>query len=176
MTDDAFLHWLAGFIDGEGCFAIKPANNGRGHFSCWQSIKLRADDEDILREICERTGLGSVSRPRIDHGRAEINGSPSLRWVVATKQDCARLVCILDGHPLRAKKARDFAIWRQAVSVWCRVERANPRSPALKLSQNARLWVEMARLREELRLLRVYSDAADVFPKVVSSDLDAALF
>lgn len=44
--------------------------------------------------------------------------APQARWEISSKAQCARLVAVFDRYPLRAKKAADFTIWRQAVSVW----------------------------------------------------------
>lgn len=38
---------------------------------------------------------------------------------VASKAGAVGLVELLDHFPLRAKKSRDFAIWREAVEAWC---------------------------------------------------------
>lgn len=169
---DAFGHWLAGFIDGEGCFGIDPCNNGRGHYSCRFTLKLRADDADILREIHRRLGIGRLSRPRIDNGATStIKACPVMRWTVNNKADCVALVALLDRCPLRAKKAGDYALWREAVIAWQSVERATGRSPASKLAANRRTWAAMARLREQLLLGRVYrADEFEAAPVVEDDD------
>jgi hypothetical protein len=114
MTDDAFGHWFAGFTDGEGCFRVKPTN--KGTFQCRFSIGLRADDAPILHEIREWLGFGIL----VHSGRDSIK-QEQWRLEVNRKVDTVKLVEIFDAYPLRAKKARDFAIWRQAVAVWADV-------------------------------------------------------
>src|SRR5271166_5696143 len=106
--DDGFGHWLAGFIDGEGCFFAGTNNNGSPSLS--MTIALRIDDAAILHECQERTGLGKVYErrfPSLKH--------PQAKWVVFSKADCQQLTALLRRYPLRAKKARDFAIWAEIV-------------------------------------------------------------
>lgn len=110
--NDAFCHWLAGFIDGEGCFLIAEEKR-QGTYRCSLQVRLRGDDADVLRSIQERTGLGKVTAAKV---KADIH--PSAMWAVMRKQELLALIEILDAHPLRAKKARDYIIWREAVVEW----------------------------------------------------------
>jgi hypothetical protein len=105
--DTEFGHWLAGFIAGEGCFAI-----ARNH-GCWVisfTLTQRDDDAAIIYEIQDRLGFGTIHRSR---GRG--NSKPQITWQVARVADQCRLVQILDRFPMRARKTEDYHIWRQAV-------------------------------------------------------------
>lgn len=113
MQDDAFLHWLAGFIDGEGCFSINGSATGRRAYSCSFDLGLREDDSAILDEMVRRLGIGKVYYRVTGRSQCRI-----ATWTLRNKRDCLMLVEILDEHPLRAKKARDYAIWREAVLEW----------------------------------------------------------
>jgi hypothetical protein len=139
--DDAFGHWFAGFADGEGCFRIKTTNQGT--YQCRFSIGLRADDAPILREIHGRLGIGIL----IHSGRTNIH-QEQWRLEVNSKAHVRRLVDIFDRYPLRAKKAADFAIWREAVFLWCKVENGKRHD-----------WHELAALSTALREGRVYRAA-----------------
>lgn len=123
-VDPEFGHWLAGFVDGEGCFQILKRTGGahRG-YRCRFVMALRADDGAILEEIRARTGLGTIYR-RV--AKARPADAPQWRFEVNTKESCLALVRLLDRHPLRAKKARDYALWREAVLEWQMVA---PRGP-----------------------------------------------
>jgi hypothetical protein len=112
---DADGHALAGFLDAEGCFQIRPNNRGRT-WSCHMSVAVRDDDADLLADLCRVTGLGRISAKR-----AQATSRPQVRWSVASKRECAELVRILREHPLRARKRRDFEIWARAVDRWAAV-------------------------------------------------------
>lgn len=108
-----FGHWLAGFIDGEGCFSIQLGGKGRGGPAPRFTLGLRDDDRSILEEIVRRTSIGKLY---IETKR------PVVRWWVGRRSDLAALVRLLDAFPLRAKKLRDYAIWREAVVVYCEMQ------------------------------------------------------
>src|SRR4051812_8024445 len=105
--DTGFGHWLAGFIDGEGCFLIVRT---RTYHQCRFSLKVRDDDIAVIEEIQQRTQIG-----RVKANRSRNTSNPQVEWIIDTKPDCLELVNILDKFPLRAKKARDYQIWREAV-------------------------------------------------------------
>lgn len=139
--DDAFGHWLAGFIDGEGCFWIQWHSRGNCP-RCGFSITLRSDDEAILREARERTGLGNLTISMAGRGRQ----CEAVRWAISTKAGCLALVDLLDRFPLRAKKQVDYRIWRRAVLRWA--QRSG------YAGQHGVDWSEMRRLSDELKLAR----------------------
>jgi hypothetical protein len=140
--DDAFGHWLAGFIDGEGCFMVYGPEGGHRR-CCKFTLKLRGDDVAVLVEIVEKTGIG-----RVRHQPNKQRTLPQYGWLVDTKADCVALVVLLDRYPLRAKKARDYAIWREGVAEWNRMHG--------NLRQD---WSRMDRLHRALRAVRHYDNA-----------------
>lgn len=143
--DDAFGHWLAGFIDGEGCFGITRLR--RDHGICWSlrfTLKLRSDDRPILEECRDRAGgIGTIrsTKPRGHNLQA--------MWVIESRADCQALADILDRYPLRAKKARDYVIWREALMEWSNGETGHRWS-------GQRDWSKIAALRERLDEVRAF--------------------
>lgn len=152
--DAAFGHWLAGFIDGEGCFLIgrQGGRSGSGYRPSFQ-LKIRADDRRILDEIVERTGIGYVRHAAAGGQGLSGRGNPQLQWRVVGQAERFQLVQLLDRYPLRAKKARDYAIWRVAVLELQR----NPHRPG---PGKARDWAPFALWMRELRAVRAYVEVA----------------
>jgi hypothetical protein len=148
--DDAFGHWLAGFIDGEGSFNID--RNGP-RFCCMFRLVVRADDEAVIREIADRAGFGQVYYRRRQKAASE-NEHGAIGWQVRTKADCHALVELLDRFPLRAKKARDYDVWRAAVAEWATI-----RYPRARMAQD---WSRMAALKAALEGGRRYDGEAEV--------------
>lgn len=146
MIDDDFGNWLAGFIDGEGSFLIMPMDNG---WCCRMFLLVRRDDEPILQEIIDRTGIGYLYRhPSKKPGFP--GSKPQTTWQVTSRGDVFALVDLLDRYPLRAKKARDYALWREAVLTWKQV------LPRHRHGQNGPLWERIAALKKELADVRAY--------------------
>lgn len=142
--DEQFLDWFAGFVDGEGCFSIRQFPQATGWYTRLQ-IDLRDDDLDILLEIQDRLGLGAISRRHYK----EAGAHDSAVWCVATRADCFRLVSIFDAHPLRAKKRRDYLVWRLAV-----IENQKP--------FRMRDLAKMKFLADKIRLIRAYEPQEEI--------------
>lgn len=111
--------FLSGFLTAEGHFGINLSNP-----NCYRprlSVNLRADDADLLRELCTRTTCGRVYRHQ-PKGRKP----PVTAWVVFSRADLMRIVQILDGLPPRGRKRREYDVWRQAVLEYAK---PGPRRP-----------------------------------------------
>lgn len=148
LASDGFGHWLAGLIDGEGSFTISPNRPG---FVCRLSISLRADDSQILYLIAERTGIGKMNAKSCSV-RDGARRRPQTLWRVQTKADCGTVVSILDVFPLRAKKARDYAIWREAVMVMAQMQPVH----AVYWQRRALDWARVSELKQQLAEAREY--------------------
>ena len=138
------MHWLAGFIDGEGCFRVHKEKGG-GYYACHFALKLRDDERAILERIVTETSIGHI-KPDIT-GRG--NSRPCLVWVVQSKAECVKLVALLDEFPLRAKKSRDYAIWREAVCYWQTMKRGNR-------WHGPRDWSRMIAFKSAIEAARAY--------------------
>lgn len=101
--------YIAGFVDGEGCFSI-------GTHACSFVIKLRDDDRVLLEWIqSEMGGVGTIRKIAGAGG----NQNPQAAFIVSRKAELRWLTELFDTFPLRGKKGRDFLIWRDAVIEWC---------------------------------------------------------
>lgn len=133
--------WLAGFVDGEGCFTVDERGIPR------LTIKLRADDLAVLEGLRASFGGGLTVHDAAGARR------PVASWHVVSKRDLTALLRYFDRHPLRAKKARDYAIWRQAVILYCSHGRNHPEVLVLRAALMAGRDYD-GPLTEPLRLVR----------------------
>ena len=106
-----FADWLSGFVDGEGYFMLQKLKKcGVARFG----MTLRSDDHKIMETIRDFFGCGKIRKHSGD-GKF-VNSKPQLSYTIEHLHHLVRYVIpLFDKHPLRAKKARDFAIWREAV-------------------------------------------------------------
>jgi hypothetical protein len=137
-----FGHWLAGFVDGEGCFTIVKHHNRS--FQCSFVIRLRFDDIEVLRMIQATLGIGIV----YDRQKHNSRSKPSCSFVVRTRDQCEVLCRLFTQFPLRAKKSKSFAVWRRAVIRWRDVGWAS------SATTNARVWADIQGCQQELARLR----------------------
>lgn len=112
-NDDALGGWVAGFTDGEGCFSLHAGQRSDGagfNVTCAFQIKVRADDRAALGLVREALGVGTIRESRVYRGSRE-----QVTFGVTRLDELVAVVAFFDRHRLRAKKRRDFAVWREAV-------------------------------------------------------------
>ena len=110
---DHFDSWFSGFVDGEGYFGLALSSGTRA-IPRWYphlTIALRDDDSEVLERIHARFGGTLAPIP----ARSGTNTNPSLRWRVASIDECMALVEHFEAWPLFGKKRRDFALWALGV-------------------------------------------------------------
>lgn len=152
MLTPEFGHWLAGFVDGEGCFTVRKQSGARNAYLCEFAVCLRDDDAAVLDLCLEATGLGYLTRRSAS---ALVAGAkPQVCWKIVRRAHCVRLCALLSEFPLRTKKRRDFEIWRDAVALWDTVSGGS--AWALPPEYGA----EMARIADALREVKRYRIAA----------------
>lgn len=54
------LHWVAGFLEGEGCFGLNHPEKGR---MAYPQIQITSTDLDVLEKFRDVVGFGSLSGP-----------------------------------------------------------------------------------------------------------------
>jgi hypothetical protein len=107
-----FGHYLSGFTDGEGSFAlglcgrVPPRRDGKKIPTANFRICLRADDFPILQLIQSYLGCGSFSfaaASAVRHG--------TVQYTISA------VIPHFQHYPLRAKKRRDFVVWQEGVRL-----------------------------------------------------------
>jgi hypothetical protein len=107
-TKDLFLAWFVGIVDGEGHLGLfRNGNNFRAELS----IRMRDDDEPLVRYIHNTLGLGKYY-----HVSGEKAGRGDLvSWRVTAKDELLKLLDIFDNFPLQSKKSKQYPIWSRAI-------------------------------------------------------------
>jgi hypothetical protein len=122
---NAFGHWLSGFVDGEAHFGLRvdvQAQRKYGTPKVWFRINLRDDDTEVLRIIqsfwnCGRLTFGNLN-PK------NPNQKPFAFYDVYNCDDvCEILIPHFVRYPLRAKKLKDFCIWREAAELVYKIKK-----------------------------------------------------
>jgi hypothetical protein len=133
--------FLAGFLEGEACFAITEQNGGQS-LSCSASVRLRDDDQDLLEWLVALTGLGALSRVP-----AQRTSRPQISWKVDSQADCAELIRLIADCGFHGRRAAEFGIWSTAVNAW---------QSGAGCARRARL----RSLKEQLRIARTFGHGA----------------
>jgi hypothetical protein len=111
--------YVAGFIDGEGCFTIviskhktkRLGMDARLHFQ----IEVRADDREIIENIQETLDCGRIYY--LSYERYGWHPHVELK-VSSLSEITGKLIPFLQKFPLRAKKRHSFELFLQAVEVF----------------------------------------------------------
>jgi hypothetical protein len=170
---EAFGHWLSGFVDGEGhfgfCFSAARPRLPKGNWHAYIVIVLRADDHAVLKLIQSYWQCGTISDKKKPSNNLK-NAKPQYRYYIDSIIHHTNIIVPhFERFPLRAKKQRDFLIWREAVAILRVIKRRRPiylpgtryRVPRLKEIEHEQLTA----LLDRLKTTRSY----DGEPKEVSS-------
>jgi len=151
--------YIAGFVDGEGCFALKYRRDVRHErknkpvYFYWTAefaILLRSDDGDVLEKIKETLQCGSISNNR---------NKAFLRYSVQNIPDLKnKIVPFFDKHCLYAKKSKDFKLWKEAVEILMRNRQTDVRREENQRGFSKINWPphDLKRLIESQREMQKY--------------------
>ncbi len=113
-------NYVSGFIDGEGSFSIsigkhrtlKRGLEVRPEFE----IELRKDDQEILERLLITIGSGRI----YDCSYDRYGWYPHVKYKITSIWEMKKyLFPFLDRHPLQAKKAKSYQIFREIVLMVC---------------------------------------------------------
>ena len=109
INSDKILHpnWLVGFVDGEGCFYIKPKKLG---FSVNISISQHSRDDSLLNVIMNYLDCGVIERP---------STRPNVVNFVVYKFDdiCEKVIPFFKNYPLQGIKYLDYVDFCKVVNL-----------------------------------------------------------
>lgn len=100
--------YIAGFVDGEGCFSITINKNGSKlpEVRLLFEIELREDDRDILRQIQKTLDCGHIYQ--LSYARYQ-QWRPHVKYKVSSFRDIStKVIPFFQKTPLRAKKRFQF--------------------------------------------------------------------
>jgi len=109
--------YIAGFVDGEGCFALKFRRDVRYdrknkptyyYWAAEFAILLRDDDHELLKKIKTRLGCGNISKSRLGTVRYSVTSLKDLR---------DKIIPFFTRHRLYGKKRFDFELWEKAIEI-----------------------------------------------------------
>src|SRR3989344_1567788 len=112
--------YIAGFVDGEGCFALKFRRDRQKNvgsqkvreYFYWGAefvIQLRSDDSRILNLIKDVLSCGSVNF---------LKKSEQVRYSVQNIKDLKeKIVPFFEKYPIRGKKGSDFDLWSRGIKI-----------------------------------------------------------
>jgi len=100
-------NWLVGFVDGEGCFYVKPTKSG---FNINMSISQHSRDELLLNEIINYLNCGIIEKP--------ITRPNITNFVVYKFSDiCEKIIPFFNNNPLQGIKSLDFQDFCKVVNI-----------------------------------------------------------
>ncbi|MEZ4157008.1 MAG: LAGLIDADG family homing endonuclease [Candidatus Paceibacterota bacterium] len=116
------VEYIAGFTEGEGCFALKfrkmvrKERKGAPVYFMWSgefAILLHGKDEKLLEKIRETIGCGSIKK----------NANGSIRYQVQKTEELKECIIPFFKNKLHGSKAMDFKLWQEAIEIIYRNKR-----------------------------------------------------
>ena len=113
---DITAEYIAGFVDGEGCFSltmrrdIKRERKSKAVYYSWKAsfiITLRLDDKKLLELIQKHLQCGSITSTKT-----------SVRFQVSDITELVEsIIPFFTKNQLLGKKGEDFTLWAEAVKI-----------------------------------------------------------
>ena len=126
-TNEAFKHFIAGFVSGEGSFFVSLQQNTayktNTQVVCGFSIKVRADDRELIDLIWQAFDFaGNVheihaARYQYDYD-VGIRRNDAVMYIVRKRSDLVdRIIPFFDTYPVRGRKRENYELWKQVVDL-----------------------------------------------------------
>lgn len=110
--------YIAGFVDGEGCFALKFRRDFKSHrkgkqeYFYWDiefAVVQDAKDEEILKSIQNTLECGRISISKRGVARYSVNDIDDL---------VGKIIPFFETYKLHARKRFDFELWKRAITIF----------------------------------------------------------
>lgn len=88
------MAWLAGLLEGEGCFHLERARRPR--------MAMQMTDEDVVRRAHEVSGVGTVKGPYFPSA----GNKPAWRWLVSRHEDVRWLLTAIRPYMGERRRAK----------------------------------------------------------------------
>jgi len=120
--------YVAGFVDAEGSFSVSVGRNKttRRGFEVRPEfeIELRADDSKILERVLVTIGCGRI----YDCSYERYGWYPHVKYKITSIKDMEKfLFPFFDKHPLQAKKAKTYLLFREIIIMMLKKEHLTDR-------------------------------------------------
>ena len=106
LSDEDFLEWFRGLVDGEGSFSIVPSKNNK-NFRFSFNIYLHKDDSNMLKYIAQRLKIGKV-----------FVGDHFTYFTVYKQSELKIIFNIFDKYPLNTSKNLNYIMWKEGYELY----------------------------------------------------------
>lgn len=102
--------WVAGLLEGEGCFVLSKRTDKPNTFI--RAIHCEMTDEDVIRKLAALTGVGPVTLRLNTSGRRDTRKrKPTWIWSVQNKVDIKSVLTYVIPHLGARRKAKAEALY-----------------------------------------------------------------
>jgi hypothetical protein len=140
-----FIAWLAGFIDGEGCFTIdlRKEPTSRLGWTCYPmiTIVLQRSDKFVLEEI-QRIMNGTL-RNRNNQKSWKIGAKPQTLWRICGWENCLNLAKTI--QPYLILKSKRCQIFIDTIKMVL-----SKQGESKRISWNKDLLIETCKMRDKI--------------------------
>jgi len=139
--------WLAGFIEGEGCFGVYLHGQ---YYQPEFTINIRDDDAMILEEIRETLHC----KAKISYRKPKGRSMPQVQLMVRGINDLLKLITVLNENPFIGKKRPQYNIWKEAV-LFCKTNMFTTQGRPEKRKRKSE---QLKRYADRLKELKTYNN------------------
>jgi hypothetical protein len=110
--DPLWSAWFSGLVDGEGYFNFSSTSNSPRF-----EIAMKEDELDLLKEIQQKLGCGSITRMSKSYMRQRgSKAKDAFRFGVFNLRDNLKIIIpVLDRYQLHSTKRYEYLEWRKIV-------------------------------------------------------------